>query len=204
MKQHYFIAPLTIDSPRWLQSFPNAKRLVELPSELVPGDCCWIFCNDIEKFERQIKSLSKNIVVIAMTAIENFSEARQLLASGASGYVHYLAVSQVLVSVDDAVSSGSIWLGADLMRQLVISSARILDVAETKPNQLVENTLAKLTEREKAVAECAAQGKTNKEIARVLHITERTVKAHLSSVFEKCEVRDRLQLVLIMSGKSAT
>jgi RNA polymerase sigma factor (sigma-70 family) len=56
--------------------------------------------------------------------------------------------------------------------------------------------LASLTERERGVAEAVASGLSNKEVARRLGITERTVKAHLSSAFRKLGVRDRMQLVV--------
>ena len=58
-----------------------------------------------------------------------------------------------------------------------------------------------LSAREKDVARAVAAGKSNKEVAKELDITERTVKAHLSAVFEKLHVRDRLQLVLVFSGR---
>jgi DNA-binding NarL/FixJ family response regulator len=83
------------------------------------------------------------------------------------------------------------------MRQLVLATARILPATSTP-----QADLSLLTSREKAVAELVAAGKSNKEVARDLDITERTVKAHLGSAFEKLQVRDRLQLVLMFSNKS--
>jgi DNA-binding NarL/FixJ family response regulator len=208
MNRHFFIAPAEINSPRWQQAFPQAKQFETVPAEIKAGDCCWCYCAEINSFNELIKNIPTGVVIIAMTAKESFAEARQLLALGASGYVHYLAVAQVLTSVADAVASGSMWLGADLMRQLVLSSAKLFEAIEHNESKsaMVEppefnQLLSKLTDRERAVAETAAQGKSNKEIARELDITERTVKAHLGSVFEKCQIRDRLQLVLIMSGK---
>jgi DNA-binding NarL/FixJ family response regulator len=198
MKRHFFIAPVAIDSPRWQQAFPQAARVTTLPAKLTSGDCCWCFVDDLKSFTDITSKIPQGVIVIAMTANENFAEARQLLALGASGYVHYLAVPQVLISVADTVASGSMWLGADLMRQLVMSSAKLFETVEAKPDTQHEKRFALLTEREKSVAELAAQGKTNKEIARDLAITERTVKAHLGSVFEKCQIRDRLQLVLLL------
>ena len=50
------------------------------------------------------------------------------------------------------------------------------------------------------VAEQIATGATNREISERLDITERTVKAHLSSIFEKLGVRDRVQLALSMNN----
>lgn len=43
---------------------------------------------------------------------------------------------------------------------------------------------------------CVARGESNKEIARELNLAERTIKLHLTSIFEKLQVRDRLQLAL--------
>jgi len=57
-----------------------------------------------------------------------------------------------------------------------------------------------LSEREVQVARLIANGASNKEIADRLVITERTVKAHLTAIFEKLGVRDRLQLSLRVNG----
>ena len=58
-----------------------------------------------------------------------------------------------------------------------------------------------LSAREREVAEAVAEGLTNKQVAARLGITERTVKAHLATVFEKTGVRDRLQLALRLSRR---
>jgi DNA-binding NarL/FixJ family response regulator len=60
---------------------------------------------------------------------------------------------------------------------------------------------AGLTEREREVARAVASGASNKEIARRLGITERSVKAHTGAIFEKLGVRDRLQLSLVVHGR---
>jgi DNA-binding NarL/FixJ family response regulator len=56
--------------------------------------------------------------------------------------------------------------------------------------------------REAQVARAVAVGRSNKEVADLLFISERTVKAHLSAVFEKIGVRDRLQLVLRLAASA--
>lgn len=56
-----------------------------------------------------------------------------------------------------------------------------------------------LTKRELEIAKLIAKGSSNKTVAKALDITERTVKAHLTSIFEKLKVKDRLQLVVFMS-----
>lgn len=194
MTAHLFFAPADINSPRWLQAFPAAYISIAAPVAN-SGDFVWLLLRDELSF-LQIQSLSAGGTrVIAMTAIENPHEARRALEAGASGYIHYLAAAPVLEQVAQVVAAGGMWLGADLMRQLVLATARIL------PAAIPQADLSALTGREKAVAELVAAGKTNKEVARDLDITERTVKAHLGAVFEKLRVRDRLQLALMFSNK---
>lgn len=62
------------------------------------------------------------------------------------------------------------------------------------------NPLSCLTRRELEIARLVNKGCSNKAVAKELDITERTVKAHLSSIFEKLDVKDRLQLAVFMSG----
>jgi DNA-binding NarL/FixJ family response regulator len=61
--------------------------------------------------------------------------------------------------------------------------------------------LSMLTRREQEVARAVANGSSNKEVARQLGITERTVKAHIGAVFQKLNARDRLHLALIVNGQ---
>jgi DNA-binding NarL/FixJ family response regulator len=193
MISHLFFSPDDVSSPRWLQAFP-AARIDAAVTSANNADFVWLLLRDELSF-LQIQSFSATgKKVIAMTAIENPQEARRALETGASGYVHYLAAAEVLEQVAQVVAAGGMWLGADLMRQLVLATARIIPAATTP-----KADLSLLTSREKAVAELVAAGKTNKEVARDLAITERTVKAHLGSTFEKLQVRDRLQLVLVFS-----
>ncbi len=69
-----------------------------------------------------------------------------------------------------------------------------------KQQQRDEVDLSILTEREKEVTQAVITGASNKEIARQLDITERTVKAHLSAIFQKLDVRDRMHLMLVVRG----
>ncbi len=201
MTQHLFIAPADIQSPRWQQAFPSAFIAPDI-AHIADADYVWVLLRD-ESDIAQLQALSeKGKKIIAMTLIENAQQARQALEAGASGYVHYLAVPQVLEQVAQVIANGGMWLGADLMRQIVLATTRILPTAPVKPVNGTKVDLSQLTSRELAVAELVAAGKTNKEVARELDITERTVKAHLGSAFDKLKVRDRLHLVLVMAAGS--
>ena len=197
MKSHLFFSPAEIYSPRWLQAFPTARISTSAPVAS-HDDIVWLLLCDELSFI-QIQSLSAlGTKVIAMTSIENAQEARHALEMGASGYVHYLAAPEVLEQVANAIAAGGVWLGAELMRQLVLATATLRPAVTP-----LKTDLSILTSREKAVAELVAAGKSNKEVARDLDITERTVKAHLGAVFEKLQVRDRLQLVLVLPKQSS-
>jgi DNA-binding NarL/FixJ family response regulator len=83
----------------------------------------------------------------------------------------------------------------ELLQRFLALSTRAIPPAMPE-----EPTLNSLTSREVMVAEQVARGASNREIAEALEITERTVKAHLSAIFEKLEVRDRVQLALRMNN----
>ena len=71
---------------------------------------------------------------------------------------------------------------------------------KNKIKQAMSDLLANLTRREYEIATLVGNGESNKQIARRLDITERTVKAHLTEVFRKLDVADRLKLALIVKG----
>lgn len=198
MIHHLFIAPADIQSPRWKQAFPEAQ-LVHKYTHVSLADCVWLLVRDDQDFTAVESIAAKDKKVIALTAVDSAEQARKALEAGASGYVHYLAAASVLEQVAQVVFAGGIWLGADLMRQLVLATSRSL---AAKPVKGAAVDLSQLTSRELAVAQRVAAGKSNKEVARELDITERTVKAHLGSAFEKLKVRDRLHLALVISGNA--
>ena len=83
----------------------------------------------------------------------------------------------------------------ELVKRLMGLSLRVVPTpAPERPE------LDSLTARELMVARLVAQGESNREIAEALEITERTVKAHLTAIFEKLQVRDRVQLALAMNN----
>lgn len=190
--QQVFISPAEIYSPRWQEAFPAAQVLPSL-SPTLGGVQVWLVLQGQDWPKLLNNYLKRHNQVIALTQAETPGEAKQAIAAGASGYVHYLAVPSVLQQVAEVVSFGGMWLGADLMRQLLLP---LQGTATAEARHL-----ARLTPREKAVVDAVIAGKTNKEVARLLNITERTVKAHLGAIFEKLAVRDRLQLVLLVTGQ---
>lgn len=133
--------------------------------------------------------------IVVLANAPDQSQALLALSQGAVGYCHAYSAPEVLIEVKAVVGHGGIWLGRDLLQRLISVSTNMV---ASQPERIAEK-LALLTKREQEVALEAAKGLSNKEIARVLDITERTVKAHLSSSFERLGIKDRLQLALILN-----
>ena len=130
--------------------------------------------------------------LVVLSNLPSNEEGLLAFSVGAAGYCNALALPDVLQQVSGVVEQGGLWVGQDLMQRLFTALT-----THAAPSQ---NQLTGLSAREHQVAQAVARGGTNKEIARAMGITERTVKAHLTAVFEKLGVRDRLQLSLIVNG----
>lgn len=114
-----------------------------------------------------------------------------MLEAGARGYCNRYARAEILAEVVRVVGAGEVWVGERLMSQLLqaFGAGRSEPAAE-------DPALASLTDREREVLPHVLRGAPNKVIARELDITERTVKAHVSSILHKLGVTDRMQLAL--------
>ncbi|MEO8417919.1 MAG: response regulator transcription factor [Methylophilaceae bacterium] len=160
---------------------------------------------DIDSQQWIVASISQilrdfyNPKIVVLANSPDQSEALLALSQGAVGYCHAYSPPEVLVEVRTVISHGGVWLGRELLQRLIAVSTGLVG---NKSRQVAES-LALLTQREKEVAVEAAKGRSNKEIAKLLDITERTVKAHLSSSFERLGVKDRLQLALLLNDKSS-
>lgn len=126
----------------------------------------------------------------------------EALSAGAAGCCNTHAAPDVLRQIAMVVGNGGLWVGQSLLQRLVGSTARLLAQRAPGPDyeRPANDWASLLSEREAQVARLVAAGSSNKEVASQLSITERTVKAHLTAVFEKLELRDRLQLSLRING----
>jgi DNA-binding NarL/FixJ family response regulator len=144
----------------------------------------------------------KLVPCVVLSDLPTDEEAIAAFSAGARGYCNTHAFSQVLVQVAAVVLQGGLWIGESLMRRLVSATSRVQAQASGAAAAEGANWSKDLTDREKEVAATLAAGASNKEIARALGITERTVKAHVGAILEKLHVRDRLQLSLVVNGQA--
>jgi len=111
---------------------------------------------------------------------------------------------QLLKRAVMAVQQGELWIRRALTPRL-LSEFRARIHGDTRASgDVVDGRLADLTLREREIAELIGNGESNKQIARRLFITERTVKAHVSGIFRKLGIADRLSLALRVSARRET
>jgi DNA-binding NarL/FixJ family response regulator len=119
------------------------------------------------------------------------NEAYTLLRMGAVGYANTYISPVRLAEAVRAALGGRVWIGQKLMQKIIQGTTRSLVTGslESPPGQ-------NLSDREWQVALGVSKGRSNLEIAAELDITERTVKAHIGSIFKKTTTASRLQLAL--------
>ena len=140
-----------------------------------------------------------HIRLIVFSDMPDDDEGIALLRLGVHGYANTYMLPELFVGVAKLVVSGEVWVGKHLMRRL------ITDMAAPRQQPGVKGfnqTLNSLTKREWEIALLISQAAHNKRIAAQLKITERTVKAHLSSIFRKTGTHDRLQLSLLVNSQA--
>jgi two-component system nitrate/nitrite response regulator NarL len=126
----------------------------------------------------------------------NEEEGLAFLKLGIVGYGNTYISQARLVEAVRVISGGAVWLGQKVIQQLIQESYSKAKerVAPGSGQKLVD-----LTRAEHKVAELVARGQSNLEIAFNLKITERTVKAHLTSIYEKTKTGSRLSLALLIN-----
>ena len=140
--------------------------------------------------------------VIVLTPVFVEDEEIALLKAGAKGCCRRGIDPDSLQQVLSVTSNGGVWVTRSLLPRLVSELRKYVD-AHRKPAETPANdALAELTQREREIVRLIVEGASNKEVASSLNISERTVKGHLSNVFQKLGVADRLKLVLyVREGK---
>lgn len=203
---HLFLCPHGRMLPRWSEAFPQGRAgSTHAARSGRPGriDVVWLRLEHGLSVPMQIENLSPQLRFIPCVVLSDQptdEEALAAFAAGARGYCNTHAAAQLLVQIAAVVLQGGLWIGESLMQRLVGATSRLQAGTAAEKSEVWSKGL---TDREKQVANTLASGASNKEIARALGITERTVKAHVGAVLEKLAVRDRLQLSLIVNGRVA-
>jgi DNA-binding NarL/FixJ family response regulator len=133
---------------------------------------------------RRIKGERPEVAVVVLTSFSDRERILGALDAGAVGYLLKDAEPDELARAIRAAARGEAPLDPKAARTLLVAHRGAVTAAET------------LSEREREVLTMVAQGLPNKVIAQRLEISEKTVKAHLTSVFRRIGVSDRTQAAL--------
>ncbi|WP_244071402.1 response regulator transcription factor [Nitrosomonas sp. PY1] len=117
--------------------------------------------------------------------------------AGIKGYCPGKISTEQLNKVISAILQGELWIRRTLTHRILDELIKTTH-EEKRTKQFIQNAIASLTHRENEIALLVAQGESNKDIAYRLAITERTVKAHLTEIFKKMQVTDRIKVALII------
>ena len=128
-------------------------------------------------------------------------DALLFLKLGIVGYGNTYISSSRLIEALRVITNGGVWLGQKIIQRLIMDTSG--NAKGDGEKDTAGPAMAKLTRAERHIAELIARGQSNLEIAANLNITERTVKAHLTSIYAKTKTGNRLNLALLINlGKN--
>lgn len=136
--------------------------------------------------------------LLVLEDVPNETNCVELIRAGILGYGNTYIEPFVLAEAVKVIEMGEMWITKRVVQWLANNCA--VDIPTGDP---VDRSMLKgLTPSERKIIDYLLDGDSNKTIARRLDISERTVKAHLTSIFRKTGIKDRLHLVLAIAGKS--
>lgn len=138
---------------------------------------------------KEIKRTSPETSILILSMHNKEEYIKQTLKNGASGYLLKESAAEELYSAVKFISEGKVYLSPSISKSVV---SDWLTEAERTQHELSNN---KLTDREQEVLKLLAEGYTNKQIANLLHISNKTVETHRYRIMEKLELKNIAELV---------
>jgi DNA-binding NarL/FixJ family response regulator len=135
--------------------------------------------------------------IVLLTAVEDEDAVLRALKDGAHGYVLKGVSAEELVQVVRSVYRGETYVTPSVAGRL------LAELTAPSENRTAGGLIGELTDRERTILDLVAQGKTNKEIAAELFLTEKTVKHYVTNVLQKLQVRNRVEAALLASKESS-
>ena len=151
-----------------------------------------------------LKRINQNLKVLLLGVELSTEDELSALAAGASGSCKSNLLPDKIRQIFTTVQDGGVWISSAGLPHLLQRLKRLETL--TKKNSVNNKTnhhqdrMACLTPREREIVALVASGDSNKIIANKLNIADRTVKVHLSVIFQKLKVNDRLQLALLANN----
>jgi len=166
------------------------EQAIKIKPDVILMDITMPKVNGIEA-TRIIKNKYPEIGIIALTIHDQEEYLFELIKAGASGYVLKDIRSDVLVQTIVGVARGESFIPPSMTTKIFAEFSRL-------SSRHAQDALPQgLTRREVDVLRLVAHGESNRKIAQKLYISEKTVKNHLTNIFQKLGVIDRTQAALL-------
>lgn len=162
----------------------------QLKPDIVLMDVQMPVMDGLAATEHILAGASYSTRVVILTTFERDEYIFAALRAGASGFLLKNAPPEDLIEAVRVVADGDALLAPSVTRRL------IAEFMKQPVSTDLEPALHVLTERERETLQLVAQGLTNAEIAERLFVGESTVKTHVSNIFSKLDLRDRVQAVI--------
>jgi DNA-binding NarL/FixJ family response regulator len=173
--------------------FEAIAAVAELAPDVVVMDVRMPVMDGVEA-TAQITAQHPDVRVLILTTFDLDEYAFAALRAGASGFLLKNVPPEELVAAIRTVASGDAVVAPRVTRRLLETFAEQLPRPATGDQP--DTRLGTLTDREREVLGSLALGQTNLEIAAALHLSEATVKTHVSRILSKLSLRDRVQAVV--------
>jgi two-component system nitrate/nitrite response regulator NarL len=144
---------------------------------------------------RQVALLSPQTKIVFLTDSEQDEHVSTVLRDGAKGYILKSVAKRDFTKIICDIASGRAYMDPSLAARLIGRRRRSSDASSS--------LIAQLTIREREILECVAGGKTNKEVAGLLRLGEKTIKHHMTNIMQKLEVRNRLEATIVLQREQA-
>lgn len=143
---------------------------------------------------REIHRLRPSVKVVMLTISECEGNVLEALDAGARAYVLKGITGADLLRTVHAIHDGETYISPGL-------AARLLLQRQQPAGQKEKRSLSDLTHREEQIVSRVAKGLTNKEIARELDLSEKTIKHYMTNVLQKLHVRNRVEAILAIKQR---
>lgn len=152
--------------------------------------------DNIVEFVKKTLQYFQDSKIFILANQPNFVQGKVLVSLGVKAYANSHMQEIHFNDAITTIKNGSIWLYPEFIQSMIQEIVFDSDIVKSNQNDIYDT----LSSREKQITTLIQQGLSNKDISEKLGITQRTVKAHATSIYAKMGVKDRLSLVLAIQN----